>query len=174
MYCKYCGTMVNNGNYCPRCGKPIQIQRVYRALPAGITRDKNGVIYWNWQDRDYTLYFYMDSNRVGMKSVPKSKEDTIGSAFRDMVKSGLELAASSIVRSSDAYNGQDLPWDSSGEGVGSTYLTFSAIKKIKRNPRKYEITLKESISSLTLRMNEQQYEYILDCILRYAPNAKVK
>ena len=174
MHCTNCGTKVDNAKYCPRCGKPIQTQRADSTLPAGITRDKSGIICWAWQEREYTLHFYMDSNRVGMKSVPNKKEETVGSAFRDMVKSGLELAASSIVMSSDAYNGQDLPWDSSSDGIGSTYLTFSYIKKIKRNPKKHEITLKESISSLTLRMNEQQYEYVLGFILRCAPNAKVK
>lgn len=91
-----------------------------------------------------------------------------------MVKSGFELAADNIVMNSDSYNGQDLPWDPSGNGIGSTYLTFTYIKKIKKNPKKHEITLKESISSLTLRMNEQQYEYVLDYILRCVPNAKVK
>ena len=177
MYCSKCGTKLDKGNFCPECGAPIQKRQtpdISSSLPKGISVDGNGVISWIWQERDYTLYYYMDANKVGMNSVPNKKEDTLGSAFKDMLKSGLELVASEIVMNSDAYNGQDLPWDSLGNGVGSTYLTFSYIKKIKRNPKKSEIMLKESISGLTLRLSVQQYQFVLDYVLKQTPQAKVK
>ena len=62
-----------------------------------------------------------------------------------------------------------------GSKVGSSaYLTFSLLKKIRLNPKKSELLLKENISSLSLRMAAQQYPFILDYVLRHAPQAKVK
>ena len=182
MYCTNCGTRVDSGNFCPQCGRPIVNRQAPAqvvtpptgsSLPAGIDRDNKGVIRWTCPERDYTVHFYMDENRVGMRVVHKEREDTVGSAFKEMVKSGLELAANDIVMNSDAYSGQDLPWDSN-EGGNSSYLTFSYIKKIKQNPKKFEILLKESISSMSLRMTAQQYPFILDYIIRHVPDAKIK
>ena len=172
MYCANCGTKLDKGSYCPRCGAPVREQPT--ALPPGITRDENGALRWAWKDRDYTHYYCIDGSRVVMQSIPNEKEDTVGSAFREMMKSGLALVASGVVRSSDAYNGQDLPWDSTGDGVGGNALLLADIKKIKPNPKKNEIVLREILSTLTLHMTAAQYACILDCVIRSAPNARVK
>lgn len=154
-------------------GTPIQGQQNESSLPRGIVRDAQNVIRWTQKERDYSLYFFMDSGRIGYKVVHNPKEDTVGSAFKDLLKSGAELAADNIAMDSETYAGQDLPWDESG-GVGSTYLTFSYIKKVKLNPKKCEIKLKESISRMTLEMTEEQYPFIAEYIIQHVQGAKVK
>ncbi len=174
MYCVNCKAEIGNNNFCPKCGTPIQSQQNGMSLPRGVACDTNGVIRWLWKERDFTRYFFMDTSRVGYKYVQNKKEETVASAFKELVKSGIDLAASNIAMDSEAYAGQDLPWEASGEGIGSAYLTFSYIKKVKRNPKKCEIKLKESISSLTIQMTSEQYPFIVDYIIQHAPNAKVK
>ncbi|MEE0875500.1 MAG: zinc ribbon domain-containing protein [Ruminococcus sp.] len=187
MYCANCGARLDEGNFCPRCGAPVIEYRepvklvensdpsfAATSLPEGIICDENGVIRWAWQERNYTHWFFMDEKRAGMRSVPVVKEETVGSAFKDMMKSGFELALSGIVRSSDCYNGQELPWESNGDGSGCLFLAFSSVKKIKGNPDKNEIRLKDILSNITLRVSAAQYPFVLDYVIRHAPQAKVK
>ena len=192
MFCSNCGTSIEGGRFCPNCGAPVIHQPTPApssavcssaspvraetgiALPQGITRSENGEIGWIWSERDYTLQFRMDEARIGYRCVPNPKEATVGSAFKELVKGGLELAADMIVMNSDAYIGQDLPWDSTDGSPGSIFLTFSAIKKIKAIPKKNEIKLKENISSITLRLTAQQYPFVLDYVTRHAPHAVIK
>lgn len=174
MYCAKCGFKLDEGNFCPQCGaRQITAQSGDNTLPEGVIRDENGVISWIWPERDYSVLFFMDTDRAGMKVVRKEKKETVGSAFKELVKSGVELVADNIVTDSDAYAGLDLPWDTAGGG-NSTYLTFKYLKKIKRNPKKNEIQLKENISSMTLYMTAQQYPFISDYVIRHAPDAKIK
>lgn len=91
-----------------------------------------------------------------------------------MVKSSVDLAASNNAMDSEAYSGQDIPWEANGEGIGSTYLTISYIKKVKRNPKKSEIMLKENISCMTVRMTAEQYPYVEEYILRQVNDVVVK
>ena len=61
MYCTNCGTRVDNGNFCPQCGKPIVTQQTaYQtapstsdSLPEGIYLDNKGVVCWIWPERGY-------------------------------------------------------------------------------------------------------------------------
>lgn len=174
MYCTNCGTKVEKGNFCPQCGTPINRQQSSISLPHGVIQDDNGVIRWAWKERGYTNYYFMDQNRIGYRCVHDQKDDTLGNAFRELAKSSMDLAASNVIMDSEGYTGQDMPWEPNGEGIGSTYLTFSFIKKVKRNPKKSEIMLKENISSMTVRMTAEQYPYIEERIIRHVNGAAVK
>ena len=142
------------------------------SLPNGLFRGQDGMIRWIISRKKDTLYFYLDKDAVGMTSVQK-REDTVGQAFKDMMLSGLELAAGSIVRLSEAYNGQDMPWDSTGD-IGHASLSVPRIKKIKGNPNTGEIKLREILSNLTLYTEPGYYRYVLDYIISHAPEAQVK
>ena len=142
------------------------------SLPNGLFRGQDGMIRWIISRKKDTLYFYLDKDAVGMTSVQK-REDTVGQAFKDMMLSGLELAAGTIARSSESYNGQDLSWDSAGD-IGHASLSVPRIKKIKGNPNTGEIKLREILSNLTLYTEPGYYRYVLDYIISHAPEAQVK
>lgn len=142
------------------------------SLPDGLFRGEDGYIRWIIPQRKETLYFYMDEKTVGMTSV-ENRKDSLGQDFKDLVVGGISLAASCAVRFSDFYNGQDLPWESTGS-VGNTFLPVPRIKKIKGNPQKCEIKLREILSNLTLITAPEHYGFVLDYLTRHAPDAQVK
>jgi len=90
------------------------------------------------------------------------------------VKSGAALVADNIVMNSDSYTGQDMPWDTSDEGANSISVGFAYIKKIKSNPKKGEIKVSENITSITLNVTPQQYDFIFNYIVAHCPNAKIR
>ena len=142
------------------------------SLPKGLFRGRDGMLHWIIPRGKYTMYFYMDQKTVGMTSVEK-REDTVGQAFKDMMRSGLELAAGVAARSSEAYNGQELPWDSTGD-IANASLCVPRIRKIKGDPKTGEIKLREILSNLTLCTEPGYYRFVIDYIVHYAPGAQIK
>ena len=189
MYCTNCGKEIDDSKFCPYCGTkaenqtvPVQQESVCMAapslpfvnLPDGILVDENGVLHWAFSQKDYTYHFFMDDKRIGLTLVANPKPDTVGQAFRDMVKSGVELVATHIVMTSEAYNGMDLPWNSNGSGQSSSYLMFEPVRIIKGNPKKSEILIKQVLSAMQLCMTPEQYPFVLDYVMRHCPQAKLK
>ena len=189
MYCTNCGKEIDDSRFCPFCGTKAEDQTVtvqqgpvcmpahtlqIGDLPDGISVDENGVLHWAFPQRDYTYHFFMDDKRIGLTLVANPKPDTVGQAFRDMVKSGVELVATHIVMTSEAYNGMDLPWNSNGSGQSSSYLLFEPVRIIKGNPKKSEILVKQVLSAMQLYMTPGQFPFILDFVVKHCPQAKVK
>lgn len=196
-FCPYCGAQVKDRTLCeaeniksnPNGGSvglvpsvpyingapnPERSVEIYAdpSLPDGLFRGKDGYIRWIIPQRKETLYFYMDEKTVGMTSVEK-REDTVGHGLKDLVIGGISLAASCVVRFSDYYNGQDIPWESTGT-VGNLSLSVPNIRKIKGNTKKCEIKLREILSNITLVTAPQHYGFILDYVARNAPGAQIK
>ena len=142
------------------------------SLPKGLFRGGDGMIRWIVTRKKYSMYFYLNEQTVGMTGVQK-REDTVGQAFKDMMLSGLELAAGSIVRSSEAYNGQELPWNSNGD-IDNISLSVPRIRKIKGDPKTGEIKLREILSNLTLYTEPEYYRFVLEYIIHHAPEARMK
>ena len=185
MFCTNCGNKIENGNFCPNCGATVARRRAAdvpaqergergQALPEGMFRDEKGVIRWVNKEGNVIRFFWMDETRVGYRAVVEQQADTLGSAFKEFLKSGAALVADNIMTDSDSYSGQDMPWDTFDEGPNSMRLTFAYVKKIKGTPKKCEIKVSENISSVILYSTPQQYPFILDYLVSHAPNAKVK
>lgn len=198
MFCSRCGAQLTAGSFCPQCGAPAANQtaqpvglvpaapfgsgapkpdaavviRSDPSLPKGLFRGEDGMLRWIVPRKKYTMYFYMNDRIVGMTGV-QQRDDTVGQAFKELLLSGLTLAAGSIVRSSQAYNGQELPWESTGT-VDNTYLSLSDVRTIRCGPQAGELRLRAILSDITLYTEPAYHRFVLEHITRQAPGARIK
>ena len=115
----------------------------------------------------------MTSEKIGYRYLSEKKEETVGSAFKNFLLSGLAMAADSAVMNSDTYSGQDMPWDFDHNDPGMIYLEFFYIKQIKAIEKQYCIKISQN-GTFKLYFEPQHYHFVLDYIIRHSPNAKLK
>ena len=173
MNCTNCGMENIEGRFCPNCGLPLSSSIADPYLPEGISCGENGVIRWEWKEKETTWYFMMDERKISYETVIAPKEETPGAGLKEFVKDTAALALDIASIDKNYYNGQFLSSGSSESG-DRNYLMFSDVRKIKGIPEKNMIKIKAILTTICIYVADHQYSFVFDYVVRHAPNAVCK